>query len=256
MTGLVRSLPGLLRRSLPGLVRSRPGLVRPPRGEASRAGERGPADSGSLRRGSSRSTCSPPHLSRRTGSFHRRCPSTSEVRGGACARAPGPPAASRVPWPLRRGRTPSAPRSRRGITPPPVRTITITITAPTPTYSAPALAAALAQATAQTCGHATGSELRPAGRRRCPPGEQGADGEGAAGGPGARAQTPLGRSSPRPRVGETNLSIGTDGRRARAPGGPASQGPTAVGPRSPAQAASPRVPRTRGSEPCAAGAPR
>ena len=217
-----------------GLVRPLAGLVRRPRGEAARAGERGPADSGSLRRGSSRSTCSPPHLSRKTDSFHRPCHTTSNGRGGACARAPGPPAASRVPWPLLPGRTPSAPRSRRCRKLP--RAATITITTP------------------QASGHATATELRPAGRRRCSSGEQGADGEGAAGGPGARAQTPLGPPPSKKRVGETTREITTDGRRARAPGGPASQGPTAVGPRSPAQAASPRVPRPRPSHRCA-GAP-
>ena len=55
---------------------------------------------GALRRGSSQDTCSPPHLSRRPGHFHRPGRARSTGRGGASARALGPPAAPSLVGPL------------------------------------------------------------------------------------------------------------------------------------------------------------
>ena len=59
--------------------------VRRPRGEALWAG--GPTDCGSLRRGSSQGTCSPPHLSCTAWSSHRPLIASTEV-DGASARDP------------------------------------------------------------------------------------------------------------------------------------------------------------------------
>ena len=87
---------------------------------------------------------------------------------------------------------------------------------------------------------------RQAGRSHCPPGEQGADERGSSGRTqGSRADAPSSLRCHDPGLVTEPCQSREMGRRARALGGPASQGPTAVGPRSPAHVASPRVPEQR-----------
>jgi hypothetical protein len=67
------------------------------------------------------------------------------------------------------------------------------------------------------------------------PGSKGPTGEGAAGGPGVRAQTPRGRGSRRDVLGERDMSFGTDGAASTCPGrtrvaGPHSRRPPLPGP--------------------------